>query len=165
MSAKFLHEKKAGSPSPPPPPSAYRPSTQVGSPPLRGSPHTPPPPGVCKGPGSHTPPPCPRNRKPPLPPSRRVPLSHRARNLILHSLTPSMSAGSLIAEYTGEVVTLDTFWWRMANWYAKSQHHYALHLDSGLVIDAYHCGSIARYVNHSCQPNCHMQKWWVSSLF
>ena len=33
--------------------------------------------------------------------------------------------------------------------------------DQNMIIDATTRGSIARFVNHSCQPNCRMEKWTV----
>lgn len=33
--------------------------------------------------------------------------------------------------------------------------------DQNMVIDATTRGSIARFVNHSCNPNCRMEKWTV----
>ena len=33
--------------------------------------------------------------------------------------------------------------------------------DQNMIIDATR-GSIARFVNHSCEPNCRMTKWTVS---
>lgn len=37
-------------------------------------------------------------------------------------------------------------------------------LDRNIVIDAYRMGSIARFANHSCAPNCEFQKWTVGGL-
>ncbi len=34
--------------------------------------------------------------------------------------------------------------------------------DQNMIIDATTRGSIARFVNHSCNPNCRMEKWTVS---
>lgn len=47
----------------------------------------------------------------------------------------------------------------MATRYARDTHHYCLHLDGGLVIDGHRMGGDGRFVNHSCRPNCEMQKW------
>ena len=49
--------------------------------------------------------------------------------------------------------------------YSKDNHHYALNLDSGLVIDGYRMGNLSRFVNHSCEPNCEMQKWNVNGFY
>jgi len=34
--------------------------------------------------------------------------------------------------------------------------------DQNMIIDATTCGSSARFVNHSCEPNCKMEKWTVA---
>ena len=45
----------------------------------------------------------------------------------------------------------------------QTQHFYMLTLDSrnGLVIDAKEKSNHARFINHSCDPNCETQKWTV----
>lgn len=72
--------------------------------------------------------------------------------------------GTYILEYVGEVVTEREFKERMATIYLNDTHHYCLHLDGGLVIDGQRMGSDCRFVNHSCEPNCEMQKWSVNGL-
>lgn len=67
--------------------------------------------------------------------------------------------GQFILEYLGEVVSEAEFRRRMTEEYSQERHHYCLNLDSGAVIDGYRMGNIGRYVNHSCEPNCEMQKW------
>lgn len=69
-----------------------------------------------------------------------------------------------IIEYLGEVVTEREFKERMGTVYAKDTHHYCLHLDGDLVIDGHRMGSDCRFVNHSCTPNCEVQKWSVNGL-
>lgn len=73
--------------------------------------------------------------------------------------------GTYIIEYVGEIVTEREFKDRMASLYIRDTHHYCLNLDGGLVIDGHRMGSDARFVNHSCLPNCEMQKWSVNGLF
>lgn len=73
--------------------------------------------------------------------------------------------GMYIMEYVGEVVPEREFKERMATLYVNDTHHYCLHLDGGFVIDGHRMGSDARFVNHSCSPNCEMQKWSVNGLF
>lgn len=51
----------------------------------------------------------------------------------------------------------------MMEQYFSHSGQYCLNLDSGMVIDSYRMGNEARFINHSCEPNCEMQKWWVSS--
>ncbi|GFO35810.1 histone-lysine N-methyltransferase, partial [Plakobranchus ocellatus] len=77
----------------------------------------------------------------------------------------SIKSGQFILEYLGEVVSETEFRRRMMEEYSEECHHYALHLDSGSLIDGYRMGNIGRYVNHSCQPNCEMQKWNVNGLY
>ena len=48
---------------------------------------------------------------------------------------------------------------RMTENYSQERHHYCLNLDSGAMIDGYRMGNIGRFVNHSCKPNCEVQKW------
>lgn len=72
--------------------------------------------------------------------------------------------GTYILEYVGEVVTDREFKERMHTVYTNDIHHYCLHLDKGLVIDGHRMGSDCRFVNHSCEPNCEMQKWSVNGL-
>src|SRR6266536_2516382 len=41
------------------------------------------------------------------------------------------------------------------------QCYYLMLFDQNMIIDATR-GSIARFVNHSCEPNCRMEKWTVA---
>ncbi|XP_013779563.1 uncharacterized protein LOC106464006 [Limulus polyphemus] len=79
--------------------------------------------------------------------------------------TEPIKAGSFILEYVGEVVSDKEFRHRMAERYCNDQHHYCLNLDSGMVIDGYRMGGEGRFVNHSCEPNCEMQKWSVNGVY
>ncbi len=67
--------------------------------------------------------------------------------------------GQFILEYLGEVVSEQEFKRRMTENYSQDRHHYCLNLDSGAMIDGYRIGNIGRFVNHSCKPNCEIQKW------
>ena len=68
-------------------------------------------------------------------------------------------------EYIGEVISEKEFQRRMKDDYCKDHHHYCLNLDSGLVIDGYRMGNLSRFVNHSCEPNCEMEKWNVNGSY
>lgn len=46
--------------------------------------------------------------------------------------------------------------------YKSTEHFYFASLQSGLVLDAATYGSTARFANHSCDPNCALQKWTVN---
>ncbi|NXQ50415.1 ASH1L methyltransferase, partial [Catharus fuscescens] len=54
---------------------------------------------------------------------------------------------------------------RMIEQYHNHSDHYCLNLDSGMVIDSYRMGNEARFINHSCNPNCEMQKWSVNGVY
>uniref|UniRef100_A0A3Q2XDE1 Ash1 (absent, small, or homeotic)-like (Drosophila) n=1 Tax=Haplochromis burtoni TaxID=8153 RepID=A0A3Q2XDE1_HAPBU len=69
----------------------------------------------------------------------------------------SLRSGQFIIEYLGEVVSEQEFS-RMMEQYFSHSGHYCLNLDSGMVIDSYRMGNEARFINHSCEPNCQMQK-------
>ncbi|KAF5285438.1 hypothetical protein FQA39_LY16692 [Lamprigera yunnana] len=76
-----------------------------------------------------------------------------------------IKSGEFILEYVGEVVADYEFKERMASRYAHDIHHYCLHFDGGFVIDGHRMGGDGRFVNHSCEPNCEMQKWSVNGQF
>eukprot|EP00871_Galdieria_phlegrea_P002926 jgi/Galph1/3634/GphlegSOOS_G2306.1 len=68
--------------------------------------------------------------------------------------------GTFIMEYQGEVVDLDEYERRKRR-YRGEQHFYFMSLDAGHMIDASRKSNMARFINHSCQPNCHTEKWNV----
>jgi hypothetical protein len=39
------------------------------------------------------------------------------------------------------------------------RHYYFMNIGNGEVIDACRKGNRARFINHSCDPNCETQKW------
>ncbi|XP_053559190.1 histone-lysine N-methyltransferase ASH1L [Bombina bombina] len=76
-----------------------------------------------------------------------------------------LKATQFIIEYLGEVVSEHEFRNRMIEQYHNHSDHYCLSLDSGMVIDSYRMGNEARFINHSCDPNCEMQKWSVNGVY
>ena len=77
----------------------------------------------------------------------------------------NIPSGTFIMEYLGEVVTDKEFKRRMHTDYKKDSHHYCLYLGEGMVIDGHRMGGECRFVNHSCKPNCEMQKWSVNGVY
>jgi uncharacterized protein len=69
--------------------------------------------------------------------------------------TQPIRKGTRILEYKGKRVDWD--WASVA--YAQSEgeptHTFLFELDDGRVIDANQGGNSARWINHSCNPNCH----------
>ncbi|EFY85986.1 histone-lysine N-methyltransferase (Ash1), putative [Metarhizium acridum CQMa 102] len=70
-------------------------------------------------------------------------------------------ANQIIMEYTGEIITEEECERRMNEEYKNNECYYLMSFDQNMIIDAT-TGSIARFVNHSCNPNCRMIKWIVS---
>ncbi|EAW09240.1 putative histone-lysine N-methyltransferase (Ash1) [Aspergillus clavatus NRRL 1] len=67
----------------------------------------------------------------------------------------------VIVEYTGEIITQVECEKRMRTLYKNNECYYLMYFDQNMIIDATR-GSIARFVNHSCEPNCRMEKWTVA---
>ncbi|CAM1501610.1 Fc.00g035940.m01.CDS01 [Cosmosporella sp. VM-42] len=67
----------------------------------------------------------------------------------------------IIMEYAGEIITEEECERRMTEVYRDNECYYLMSFDQNMIIDAT-TGSIARFVNHSCNPNCRMIKWIVS---
>jgi len=65
----------------------------------------------------------------------------------------------LIIEYTGEIMSLKACNERLKTIYKDMNSFYFIHYESGKVIDACQKGSVARFANHSCDPNCSMERW------
>lgn len=73
--------------------------------------------------------------------------------------TAPVAQGSFIIEYRGEIIPLTTYFERIRTIYAASRDFYALDYDMDEVIDAGQKGNEARFVNHSCEPNCEVRKY------
>ncbi|CAE7225777.1 Nsd1 [Symbiodinium sp. CCMP2456] len=63
--------------------------------------------------------------------------------------------GHFVAEYVGDIVSQE----RISNW------QYVMSLPHGLAIDASKAGGPARFINHSCEPNCVAQRWQVAGRY
>ncbi|KAF2757327.1 hypothetical protein EJ05DRAFT_453102 [Pseudovirgaria hyperparasitica] len=72
----------------------------------------------------------------------------------------SFRPGQIIMEYTGEMIDQTECDRRMRKEYKNNECYYLMTFDGGLIIDATK-GSMARFVNHSCDPNCEMIMWLV----
>jgi uncharacterized protein len=66
--------------------------------------------------------------------------------------TMHIPAGTRLIEYKGERLTEAQVDKRYAN--DDNPHTFLFALDDGMVIDATNGGNSARWINHSCAPNC-----------
>ncbi|KGO71267.1 Uncharacterized protein PITC_063480 [Penicillium italicum] len=73
----------------------------------------------------------------------------------------SFEPNQIIVEYTGEILTQLECEKRMRTVYKNNECYYLMYFDQNMIIDATR-GSIARFVNHACEPNCRMEKWTVA---
>jgi histone-lysine N-methyltransferase MLL3 len=60
----------------------------------------------------------------------------------------------MIIEYIGEVIRSDLTDIREKRYEDQNRGIYMFRLDDERVLDATMCGGMARYINHSCAPNC-----------
>ncbi|XP_071938646.1 histone-lysine N-methyltransferase ASHH1 isoform X2 [Coffea arabica] len=73
-----------------------------------------------------------------------------------------IKAGQFIIEYCGEVISLEEAKHRSQSYEAQGlKDAYIISLNSNYFIDATKKGSLARFINHSCLPNCETRKWTV----
>ncbi|KAL3507063.1 hypothetical protein ACH5RR_032445 [Cinchona calisaya] len=73
-----------------------------------------------------------------------------------------IKAGQFIIEYCGEVISLEEAKQRSQSYKVQGlRDAYIISLNSNCFIDATNKGSLARFINHSCLPNCETRKWTV----
>lgn len=65
-----------------------------------------------------------------------------------------IAAGSRLIEYTGEIIAWDEAMRRHPRDPGQPNHTFYFAIDDGRVIDAAVGGNAARWINHSCAPNC-----------
>uniref|UniRef100_A0AC34REB7 Histone-lysine N-methyltransferase n=1 Tax=Panagrolaimus sp. JU765 TaxID=591449 RepID=A0AC34REB7_9BILA len=63
----------------------------------------------------------------------------------------------MIIEYCGEIIRSEICEIREKQYAQKNTGIYMFRIDSEYVIDATRAGNMARYINHSCDPNCFTQ--------
>uniref|UniRef100_M4BXT8 Histone-lysine N-methyltransferase n=1 Tax=Hyaloperonospora arabidopsidis (strain Emoy2) TaxID=559515 RepID=M4BXT8_HYAAE len=78
-----------------------------------------------------------------------------------------VKAGQLVIEYVGEVINEEEKERRLldhAKHSPEDKNMYIMELGKGEYIDARFKGSVSRFINHSCDPNCHLLKWRVKGV-
>lgn len=72
--------------------------------------------------------------------------------------------GQFVNEYVGELIDEEECERRLQQKHEDNDtNYYFLTLDKDRIIDAGPKGNLARFMNHSCQPNCETQKWMVNA--
>eukprot|EP00980_Cylindrotheca_fusiformis_P013148 scaffold3315_cov98-Cylindrotheca_fusiformis.AAC.2 len=71
--------------------------------------------------------------------------------------------GDLITEYCGRAIN-KKFLPRLFQRYGNERKLYIMALDKDIYLDARSTGSLARYINHSCEPNCVVERWKVKGI-
>ena len=75
----------------------------------------------------------------------------------------NLEANTFIYEYIGEVIDEEEFRERMIQYDERHfKHFYFMMLQNGQFIDATMKGCLARFCNHSCNPNAYVNKWVVN---
>ena len=70
-----------------------------------------------------------------------------------------VKVGDLILEYVGEVLTEKEIAYRLEEHEREKPNDpnfYIMELQNGWFIDARDKGSLSRFINHSCEPNCQL---------
>lgn len=94
---------------------------------------------------------------------RHIANSSKSRTVILRSdidgcgvfATKDIPAGEMIIEYVGEIIRPILSDLREVRYLEKGIGCYMFQIEPGLIVDATLCGNAARYINHSCSPNCY----------
>jgi SET domain-containing protein len=97
------------------------------------------------------------NTSPTMPATRKQP-AYRVRDSSIHGrgvfATRTIRKGTTIIEYRGDRTTWAIASRRPDSDPANPQHTFLFELSDGNVIDAGLRGNAARWINHSCNPNC-----------
>lgn len=73
-----------------------------------------------------------------------------------------IAPGDFVTEYVGEIMNDEQVEARLLEYKEQNEvHFHMMQLQSGYVIDAGRMGNKARFINHSCDPNCDAHKWYI----
>lgn len=94
------------------------------------------------------------NKAPTIAPGRRI----QTRRSKVHGngvfALQDIAEGEVLIEYIGEIIGWDEAQRRHPHDLANPNHTFYFHIDEDRVIDAKFGGNSARWINHSCDPNC-----------
>jgi hypothetical protein len=106
-----------------------------------------------------------------------IPFKTELKGWGLHCPTADLAAGTFVMEYVGEIINKKMCAERMAkeqervrliNEHSSQQSvqaaYYFLSLGPDIIIDSSVQGNIARFINHSCNPNCRLDTWNVGGV-
>nr|XP_018902760.1 PREDICTED: histone-lysine N-methyltransferase NSD2-like isoform X2 [Bemisia tabaci] len=75
----------------------------------------------------------------------------------------NLKKGDFVIEYVGEIINEQEYKNRVQRMMKNNdENFYFLTIDSNRMVDAGPKGNVARFMNHSCDPNCETQKWTVN---
>ena len=75
-----------------------------------------------------------------------------------------LQADTYVVEYVGEIITLDELLRRRKE-ISTTKHLYAMEIKKNTYIDSTDIGSVSRFINHSCEPNCTAEVWVVANRY
>lgn len=82
----------------------------------------------------------------------------------LRVMTAVQRPNTFVYEYLGEVINERKFRQRQVEYQEQGERHfYFMMLQRGEYIDATKRGGLGRFINHSCNPNCYVDKWVVGN--
>ncbi|XP_073969471.1 nuclear receptor binding SET domain protein isoform X3 [Rhodnius prolixus] len=91
-----------------------------------------------------------------------TPFKTETRGWGLKTLVP-LKKGDFVIEYVGEMIDEEEYKRRVIRKQKnKDENYYFLTIDKDRMLDAGPKGNMARFMNHSCNPNCETQKWTVN---
>jgi SET domain-containing protein len=75
-----------------------------------------------------------------------------------------IAAGDFVCEYLGQYIDEDGKRQRIRQNIETHQMSYVFQVAQGKYLDAAEFGNLARFINHSCEPNCIAEVWRVRGL-
>ena len=97
-----------------------------------------------------------------MPEARQIRRRIAVRNSPIHGrgvfALRKITKGTRIIEYIGKLITDKEADRRYSRLHENSPHTMLFSIEGGLVIDATRRGNSARWINHSCSPNCEIEE-------